>query len=257
MHTISLSIFVDVFAALRKCKSFVTQQLSHFNQKKSAKNLFFNNLSYLCVINFKQNNNMKKIILSAVAIMAFGFANAQDKKEGSFGFAKGDIYLGGRVAYSSDDNETGGVSVKTTSTTLAPEAGYFISDDFAITLGVAYKTVDNGATKPNSLDVNVGGRYYFLPLGERFKTFTNFGVGFGSSDPDTGGDKTSNFHIGGGLGINYFITPRLAIDFGLSDLLMYRNSKTGDDKSTTIDLSLNEYNNFFGGTATFGLIYKL
>ena len=33
---------------------------------------------------------MKKIILTAVAVFAFSFANAQDSK--SFGFAKGDTY---------------------------------------------------------------------------------------------------------------------------------------------------------------------
>jgi outer membrane protein len=208
----------------------------------------------------KQNMNMKKIILSVVAVMAFGFANAQEKKEGSFGFAKGDIYLGGRVSYSStttDSGIPGSSSVKTTSTTLHPEAGYFISDDFALTLGLNSSSSDNGTTKPTSFDVNVGGRYYFLNMGERFKTFTNFGLNFGSADSGvTGAEKTSTFGLGGGLGINYFVTPRLAIDFGLSNLLRYSSSKTGDAKSSSIELSINEYNNFFAATS-FGLIYKL
>lgn len=194
--------------------------------------------------------------------MAFGFANAQDKKEGSFGFAKGDIYLGGRISYSStttDPGTPGSTSVKNTSTTLAPEVGYFISDDFALTLGLNSTTSDNGATdvKNSAFEVNVGGRYYFLNMGERFKTFTNFGLGFGSNDNGGGGaPKTSTFGLGGGLGINYFVTPRLAIDFGLSNLLRYSSSKTEDAKSSGIELSINQYNNFFAA-ASFGLIYKI
>ena len=55
---------------------------------------------------------MKKIILSAIAVCAFGFANAQDKE--SYGFASGDMYLGGRISYSSTDDGT----VKTSSNTI-------------------------------------------------------------------------------------------------------------------------------------------
>jgi outer membrane protein len=195
---------------------------------------------------------MKKIILTVAAVFALSFANAQDKKEGSFGFGKGDIYLGGRVSYASEDDGT----TKTTGTTLAPEAGYFISDNFAITLGLESTSFDNGVNKPSSFNVNLGGRYYFLNLGERFKTFTNFGINIGSNDPDNGGDKTSTFGFRGGLGINYFVTPKLAIDFGLSNVLSYQSQKTGSDKQTNIDLNANVFNNFFN-TASFGLIYKL
>lgn len=57
-------------------------------QKKSVKNFFINKSCYICPTNFKQNLNMKKIILSAVALMAFGFASAQDLKS-----KKGENYL--------------------------------------------------------------------------------------------------------------------------------------------------------------------
>ena len=194
---------------------------------------------------------MKKIILTVATVFALTFANAQDKKESSFGFANGDFYLGGRISYSSSDDGT----TKTTSTTLSPEAGYFISDNFAITLGLNSTTDDNGTNKPSEFDVNLGGRYYFLNLGERFKTFTNFGIGFGSYNPDNGGDKTSLLGVKGGLGINYFITPKLAIDFGLADVLSYESAKTGSVKQTSTDLNVNVFNNFFSA-ASFGLIYK-
>jgi outer membrane protein len=200
---------------------------------------------------------MKKIILTMAAVFAISFANAQDSKESSFGFAEGDIYLGGRVQYNSTKNDNGVTSVTTTSTNFSPEAGYFISDKFAVTAGLMIGGSDNGTTKTNTFGVNLGGRYYFLNLGERFKTFTNFGLGFGSDDNGgNGADKTNTFGIGGGLGVNYFVTSRLAIDFGLSNVLSYTTSKTGDFKSNSLDLNANVFNNFFN-TATFGLIYKL
>lgn len=41
--------------------------------------------------NFKNLKNIKKIILTLAVVFAVTFANAQDKKEGSAGFAKGDL----------------------------------------------------------------------------------------------------------------------------------------------------------------------
>jgi outer membrane protein len=200
---------------------------------------------------------MKKIILTVAAVFALSFANAQDKKEGSFGFSEGDFYLGGKVKYNSTKNSIGSASVTETATTLSPEAGYFLSDKFAVTAGLDIMNTDNGVGgKTKEFGLKLGGRYYFLNMGERFKTYTNFGLGFGSNDNGgNGADKTSNFNIGGGLGINYFVTSNLAIDFGLSDVLNYSTSKTGDAKENSLDLNANVFNNFFD-TATFGLIYK-
>ena len=202
---------------------------------------------------------MKKIILSMVAVLALSTANAQDKKESKgFGFSEGDIYVGGMLKYNNEKNDNGTTSVTTSSSTIAPEAGYFLTDKFAITLGVALGNTDNGTTKTKTFGANVGGRYYFLNMGERFKTYTNFGLGFGSDDNGgNGADKTNTFSIGGGLGINYFVTSNLAIDFQLSNVIGYSSEKTGDVKTNSIDVNANVFNNFFGSTASFGLIYKL
>jgi outer membrane protein len=194
---------------------------------------------------------MKKIILSAIAVCAFGFANAQDKD--SYGFAKGDMYLGGTISYLSEDN--GGV--KTTSNTIAPEFGYFLSDNLALTAGLELTSEDNGTTKPKTTVISVGGRYYFLNVGERFKTFTNFGLRSGSTDSGVAGaDKTSTLGLGAGIGVNYWITSKWAVDFGLTDVFSYTSSKTGDVKSTEMSLDINnKYNNIFAA-AKLGLIYK-
>ena len=45
---------------------------------------------------------MKKIILTVAAVFAFGFANAQDKKEDSgAGFSNGDAYISGSFGINS------------------------------------------------------------------------------------------------------------------------------------------------------------
>ncbi|MFM2229096.1 MAG: hypothetical protein RL607_354 [Bacteroidota bacterium] len=201
---------------------------------------------------------MKKIILSMVAVLALSTANAQDKKDSKgFGFSEGDIYVGGLLSYTSQKDDNGTTSVTTSGYTIAPEAGYFLSDNFAITAGISLGNTDNGTVKTNTFGVNVGGRYYFLNMGERFKTYTNFGLGFGSDD--NGGspaEKTNSFNIGGGLGINYFVTSRLAIDFRLANVISYSSEKTGDVKSNTLNVQANVFKNFFD-TPSFGLIYKL
>ncbi|WP_353087327.1 outer membrane beta-barrel protein [Flavobacterium sp.] len=200
---------------------------------------------------------MKKIILSLAAVLAFSAANAQDKKESKgFGFSEGNIFVGGLVSYSSEKNDNGTTSVTTSGYEISPEVGYFLTDNFALTAGLSLGNTDNGTTKTNTFGLNVGGRYYFLNMGERFKTYTNFGFGIGSDD--NGGspaDKTNTFEIGGGLGINYFVTPNLAIDFRLANVISYSTEKTGDAKTNTLELEANVFKNFFD-TPSFGLIYK-
>ncbi len=199
---------------------------------------------------------MKKIILTITAVFALAFVNAQDKKDkkDGFSFSNGNFYLGGTVSYTSTDNGT----VKTSGSSLSPEAGYFISDNFALTAMLSIGNTDNGVgTKTSTFGIGAGGRYYFLNLGERFKTFTNFGLGYNSNDNGgNGADKTSTITVGGGLGINYFVTSKLAIDFSLANILSYSSSKTGDVSTSSLNLDVNTYRNFFA-TPTFGLIYKL
>ena len=69
---------------------------------------------------------MKKIILTAAAVFAISFANAQDKKDSGMGFAKGDFYASGSI---SNKSVSGGGD---TTTSLAPSFGYFISDNIVV-----------------------------------------------------------------------------------------------------------------------------
>jgi outer membrane protein len=199
---------------------------------------------------------MKKIILTAVAVFALSFAYAQEKKETGFGYAKGDIVLGGNIKSSSLTQEINGISSKTSSLTIGPDVNYFITNNLALELGISLGNIKNADGKSGTTyTVLVGTRYYFLNLGERFKTYTNFGLKFVSDDNMGIGDNTTSLGAGAGIGINYFITSRIAIDFGLANIIDYKTTTKGANNSTSFDVDLNEFNNFFS-KPTFGVSYK-
>jgi len=201
---------------------------------------------------------MKKIILTAVAVFALSFAYAQEKKETGFGYAKGDIILGGIFKSSSLTDGINGGDTKTSSLTIGPDVNYFMTDNVALELGISLGTTKYADGKSGTTyTVLVGERYYFLNLGERFKTYTNFGLKFVSDDNNIGvGDNnTISLGVGAGIGMNYFITSRIAIDFGLANIIDYKAISKGANSSTSFDVNLNEFNNFFS-KPTFGVSYK-
>lgn len=212
---------------------------------------------------------MKNIFLS-LTVLATGVAvQAQE----GFGFKEGDILVEGNLQLNSskDSWEVEGISnsVKEGTTLFAPKAAYFIDDQFAlgIELGVgAYKQIyaaGSGETEElsNGFYAGVFARYYFLELGQRFKTYSEFGVGMNNTkytDELGNVSKTSGFGAGVGLGINYFVSPKIAINFGLSDLLHFSTEKNKETnvKTDEFGANINVFNNFFS-TATFGLTFKL
>lgn len=203
---------------------------------------------------------MKKIILTVAAVFALSFANAQDKKESKgFGFSEGDIFVEGSLMMNSKNDKN--AEEKTSSTDFSPKAGYLVSDNFAVGLSLGIesgKVTTPGATsKTSGFHFGAFGRYYFLELGERFKTYTEFGFSVGS-DKDAASVKTNTFDLGAGLGMNYFVTPKVAISFGLGNVINYGTSKTdqsGDKGENSMNVNVNVFNNFFN-TPTFGALYK-
>jgi len=156
----------------------------------------------------------------------------------------------------SSTSENGGVSSKTSSSKIGPDLAYFISDKVALELGVTLgNSKDAAGVKGSTSNISVGARYYFWNLGERFKTYTNFGLNFCSDDNMGVGDKTSTLGVGAGIGMNYFLTSKVAINFGLGKIISYNSSTTGSAKTSSMDINLNEFNNFFS-TPTFGVSYK-
>ena len=104
---------------------------------------------------------MKKIILSVAAVFAFGFANAQDKKESAGGQTSkgkwlieantGNAMLGTTGFYfASQDGES--------TMNLGLDGGYFIMDDLAIKAGLGYGS--NSANSTSSFSYRLGAKYY-------------------------------------------------------------------------------------------------
>ena len=64
---------------------------------------------------------MKKLLLSAVAVFAFTFANAQDGE----GFSKGDVFISGSVGFNSSKQG----DAKSNEFSFSPAAGYFLTEN--------------------------------------------------------------------------------------------------------------------------------
>lgn len=198
---------------------------------------------------------MKKIILSVVAIMAFGFANAQDKKEGGAGLAKGDLYLTGAFGFSSES--TG--DVKGNEFTLAPGAGFLISDNIAIEGQIRYESgSDTDAadveTKTSGLGIAVGAKYFFTPA-NAFSVSLGANISYMSNKTEVGAFDATSKEIGFNvpLGLHYFVSNNFAITSTWGGLGYSSNDNGGDgaDKTNGLSLGLNME------SISFGLIYKL
>lgn len=222
---------------------------------------------------------MKKVLLTAVAVFSLTFVNAQEEETKGFGFSKGNMFLEGNIGFSSNketnSDNTGDLDeTKTSSLNFNPKFGYFISDKLALgaelsvgsgksevtVFGTPNVTTEN---TNNGFGAGVFARYYFLDLGQRFKTYAEAGLGFGSRTFETNGTETrkdSNFGLGFDLGMNYFVTEKMAINFGLANVLGFNSNKSefpggGETTNNGINGNINIFNNFFD-TPTFGLTYK-
>lgn len=212
---------------------------------------------------------MKKFILTAAAVFALSFTNAQDKKEKSGeGFSNGDVFLSGSVGFGS--SKTG--DAKENSFNFSPKVGIFVTENIAIgvELGLTTGKTDNGGNgtsttftevKSNGFNGGVFGRYYFVP-GAKFAPFANLGFGFGSTKNTTNSrlgslstssetkDKTMN--IGLGLGFNYFLTSNWALEASWAGLNYNTNDNGGNgaDKTNSFGLNANT------SSINFGMLYK-
>lgn len=204
---------------------------------------------------------MKKILLSAIIALGAISANAQD-----YGFKEGDVFVEGMLGYNSEDDTA--ASIKESNFTFTPKVGFMITEDFALGLQLGFgmdKTENYGINtenKNNSFGVGVFGRYYFAELTQRIKVYSELGLGYNSYKTEnrianvTAEYKASGFGINAGLGINYFVTPKIAINFGFSDLIGYNTYKPENgDATNNFHLNINNFNNFFD-TARFGMTFK-
>lgn len=205
---------------------------------------------------------MKKIILSILAVTAFGTANAQEATSTDGGFAKGDLFISGAFTLSS--SKTG--DFKENFFEVAPRVGYFVTENIAIGASIGYQSnkldFDGEDVANTGLGLGAFGRYYFTPA-NKFSLFAEFGFDYTSFDNEYfifdgelevpgSSIESKEIGIGLGFGMNYFVSSNFSIEAGVGVLGYTSNDNGGDGAEKTNTLSL-------GGdwrAVTFGVNYK-
>ncbi len=197
---------------------------------------------------------MKKLVLTVAAVFAFGFANAQDKKEDSgAGFSKGDLFVTGAFGFGSD--KTG--DFKESAFTFSPALGYFVTENIALGARIGYSTMteENAVEEKTTLfNAEVFGRYYWTPASQ-FSLFAELAAGIGSGKFEVDGEDAGDygtFGINAGVGVNYFLSDNWSIEAGWAGLGYNTNDNGGDgaEKTNSFGLALDL------SSINFGLNYK-
>ncbi|PXY39918.1 hypothetical protein DMB65_15490 [Flavobacterium cheongpyeongense] len=151
---------------------------------------------------------MKKIILSAIAVMAFGFANAQEQT------AKGKWLIEANTGFGNGVGSTQFGLVSSDGTTewnIGAEGGYFVADNLAVKLGLGYG--DDGEDF-STFAYKVGAKYY---IANKFPVELSYN-GVDNKDWD---ENPSYVGIQGGyaifLGSNVSIEPGVRYNHSLND----------------------------------------
>lgn len=206
---------------------------------------------------------MKKLLLTAAAVFAFGFANAQESN--GEGFGKGSMFLSGTASFGTTDMKS--MDAKETSFVVAPKFGYFVSDNIAIGLGLGFGNskieANNSDEKVENKTTSFGafGRYYvktskFAPFAELnvnyATTSTEYAKFMGQLIPFGDGTDINTLSVNVAPGFNYFFSDNFAIETSVG-ILGYSSSKAdvdGAEADSGFNIGLNFSN------INFGLIYK-
>ena len=186
---------------------------------------------------------MKKLLLFiTVLFLGISTINAQDA---SYGYEAGDWLLGGGVTFGSMD--MGGVETKMN--TIAPQVGYFLSENSALGLNLGLMSTDVDGTKVSNTDFGLAYYNFFMDLGEKTKLW--WAAGFGTSSGDSFPDAQTR--LGAGIGMNYFMSENIIVNFQLANILQY--VKQGDDSSMTFGWDGEIAN--MSATPTLSIFFKL
>ena len=197
---------------------------------------------------------MKKIILSVVAIVAFGFANAQDKKAEGAGFSSGDVFVTGAVSITSSNDKNN--DIKESGFGLTPKLGYFFTENIVLGAKIGFtsaKTIDKGVTTMDNSAVGFGvfGRYYFTPASQ-FSVFTELGIDYTSTKYKIPSYKENAIGAGLSLGLNYFVSSNFALEanYAALNLTSSKIDAEGAKNTSTFGLGANL------SAVSIGLLYK-
>ena len=148
---------------------------------------------------------MKKLLLTSLALLAFGFVSAQD---GATSKGKilveantGNAMLGTTGIYFSSQDGNSNYSI-------GLDGGYFIMDDLAIKVGLGLNGFSNDANSGSAISYRLGGKYYINSMIPVSLDLT------GASGKDVWGDEAPMW-LGVGAGYAWFIGSNVAIEPGL------------------------------------------
>lgn len=161
---------------------------------------------------------MKKLILSAMAVFAFGFANAQ-----STALSEGSWLVEANTNFGAAHAANTGFSLTSvdgnTAWSLGGEVGYFVMDNLAIKAGLGYS--DNGADAFNTaFSYKLGAKYYIIgqiPVQIDYS---------GASIKDA--DENPSF-VGLQAGYAWFVADNISIEPGLRYNLTMNDKVIPDD----------------------------
>lgn len=212
---------------------------------------------------------MKKVLLSAVAILGFTFANAQEEEAATTaGFAQGDMFISGSFGINSFKQD----DFKSSEFSIAPSFNYFVTENISVGGKIGYASATDavidsfeGEDLPyastadyNKLTFGAMGRYYFTPANQ-FSLFGQLGLDYGIStitkfdEVDIDEDnKVNSLNLGLGLGMNYFVSSNFSLEAGIG-VLGYQTSKGDWDGAEAANTFM------FGADMTnisFGVNYK-
>ncbi|MGJ1196700.1 outer membrane beta-barrel protein [Sphingobacterium spiritivorum] len=210
---------------------------------------------------------MKKLLLMLTAITGFSFmVQAQE-----FGYKKTDFIVEGFFQSSNKNDKT--ADSKKSHLLFNPKFGYFVTDKIAVGAGLGFSngkevtqfSMAKTEVKINVFSAAVFGRYYFLEIGPRFKTYAELVGSYATmsiektinSNP-TKEPKSNSFAVEAGIGANYFLTQHIAVGFVFSNVASFSSTKQDTDGAkayTEFNTNINVFDNFFN-TAQFGLTYK-
>ena len=215
---------------------------------------------------------MKKVVyLLLFLIVAGTSAHAQYFAGGSFNLSR----TGGSI-------KTGDTSTdkpSSTSFNLNPKGGYFLSEDFAIGLGIGINTSrERDPGNPEVIDKSTGfsvepfARYYLLDM-NKFSVFGEGQLGFSASSSKvesggttTDGPTTNTFALSVYPGVSYDLNEKVALEafingfnLGYSHTMEKREPGATEikDRTSSFNLGADMDNILTSGAITVGIIVKL
>ncbi|WP_320814406.1 outer membrane beta-barrel protein [Flavobacterium sp.] len=183
---------------------------------------------------------MKKVLFTAAALFAFGFANAQEEATTSTGgFAQGDMFMSGAVSIGSEKEG----DVKSSGFEIEPKFGYFVTENIAIggKLGYTSYKAENGSfdtADMSGLTVGAFGRYYMTPASQ-FSLFGELGFDYTTWDNKLADYQENEMGLGLGLGLSYFVSSNFSIEATWAGLGYTSNDNgggSGVDSTNTFGL---------------------